>query len=604
MNSGSWLCLFSTLLLAGSVEAESSQDPKEIVFAPITSLEKRAPGTPTFLAIEDLNSDQAPDLLVGYCSKVGLAVYLNNGQGGFREPIRYGTDCISEASVGDLDGDGHLDVVAARRKSPLVMLLFGDGQGRFHRFGRVVARSQVSRIAVGDVNGDSHLDIAAQQNCQKEWKGEEKRLPDCEKLGQLDVFFGNGKGEFPSKTETESPAWVVDLKAADLNQDAVSDLVAWEAEEDNLIPYYGQMNRTLRRGSSIFVGAWAWGRMTVSDLDQDGSPEIVAPRTLSLGNYLNAGELTLVSTNNGKFKVRERLRSQAAPTDVEALDLDQDGDFDLITANLMSQSISIFLQDESGSFESVPALLSEPRPHSLASGDLNLDGAPDIVVGFSGPPFLGVYFSGTGDDGSMAARSSSLTWVEQFRLNPFVWFGTALFVMASLPLLWFLWQRRRILLWNRVTKDRRRQLALEGKRSLAPEKLKKLYQSRPMLFLFLCFLLSTVPHVYEDISKSHYTASTWMILLYLIAFIVTIRWIFHPVVKIGSDHMVLRMPRFQPSLFVLFDQIQEVKSDRLDTLIRLAEGDLRRKMRIWTWLLSRSDRELIRETLEAHVKPS
>ncbi|MCI0635024.1 MAG: FG-GAP-like repeat-containing protein, partial [Actinobacteria bacterium] len=65
-------------------------------------------------------------------------------------------------AIGDLDGDGRLDVVLAKgRHWPLVdRVLFGDGAGGFPRardLGSASDRTYLGRLA--DLDGDGDLDV-------------------------------------------------------------------------------------------------------------------------------------------------------------------------------------------------------------------------------------------------------------------------------------------------------------------------------------------------------------------------------------------------------------------------------------------------------------
>src|SRR3954471_22310647 len=70
-------------------------------------------------------------------------------------------DQISSVAVGDLNGDGTLDIVAGSRGLQSVVY-FNDGHGAFapaRRFSPVT--DLVLSVAVGDLNGDGALDIIA-----------------------------------------------------------------------------------------------------------------------------------------------------------------------------------------------------------------------------------------------------------------------------------------------------------------------------------------------------------------------------------------------------------------------------------------------------------
>ena len=99
-------------------------------------------------------------------------MYRGDGQGTFtRWPLTYSENGKPRANfpldyggvaVGDIDGDGHLDVVAAAHGAGLVAL-FGDGKGGFEvvRKGLPAREFSSQAVALMDVDGDGKLDIAA-----------------------------------------------------------------------------------------------------------------------------------------------------------------------------------------------------------------------------------------------------------------------------------------------------------------------------------------------------------------------------------------------------------------------------------------------------------
>mgnify|MGYP002682764754 CR=1 FL=1 len=71
-----------------------------------------------------------------------------------------GTSPLSVA-LGDVNGDGRLDIVVANRSSNTVSVLIANGAGVFEAAVNYSAVGQPSSVALGDVNGDGKLDIVA-----------------------------------------------------------------------------------------------------------------------------------------------------------------------------------------------------------------------------------------------------------------------------------------------------------------------------------------------------------------------------------------------------------------------------------------------------------
>src|SRR5207237_6223169 len=65
-----------------------------------------------------------------------------------------------EVSLGDVNGDGNIDMAVANHGSSSVALLLGNGDATFHVAGSFAAGGQASAIALGDFNADGKLDAA------------------------------------------------------------------------------------------------------------------------------------------------------------------------------------------------------------------------------------------------------------------------------------------------------------------------------------------------------------------------------------------------------------------------------------------------------------
>ena len=125
---------------------------------------------PIMVAIADVNADSRPDLVVSLRDD-GLACFLGSGLGDALTftaasaglPTRGG--CY-QVAIGDLDMDGHLDILAACIDRGLELYLGGiapAGGWEWSRVGLHLPEGSYSGAALGDIDGDGVLDVAGGQ---------------------------------------------------------------------------------------------------------------------------------------------------------------------------------------------------------------------------------------------------------------------------------------------------------------------------------------------------------------------------------------------------------------------------------------------------------
>ncbi|CAF1065488.1 unnamed protein product [Adineta steineri] len=120
------------------------------------------------LAIGDFNSDGHLDAAFPYqyantyAGELGILFGYSNGTLNGRKVFNIGTSSVlSEITVGDFNGDGHLDVVVCSGVNLGLNVLVGDGNGNFGLQTMTWNQPSGSHVTlnVGDFNGDGYQDI-------------------------------------------------------------------------------------------------------------------------------------------------------------------------------------------------------------------------------------------------------------------------------------------------------------------------------------------------------------------------------------------------------------------------------------------------------------
>jgi hypothetical protein len=130
-------------------------------------------------AIADINGDGNPDIVVANgAGNEGVGVLMGNGDGTFQPVVIYkaGEKFVSSLKLGDVNGDGYVDVVVADcamgqyvcQVTASVSVLLGNGDGTFQEASTYSSGGQTSNmLAIADLNGDGYPDIAV-TNCSPE----------------------------------------------------------------------------------------------------------------------------------------------------------------------------------------------------------------------------------------------------------------------------------------------------------------------------------------------------------------------------------------------------------------------------------------------------
>jgi hypothetical protein len=278
------------------------------------------------------------------------------------------SETSANVSIGDVDGDGHLDIVLAKgRHWPLVdRVLLGDGAGHFkpgYDLGTASDRSYSGRIV--DLDRDGDLDVVISNDS-----------PDP-KL----VYLNDGKGHFTVGSRFGQAAWPTrNATVGDLNGDGLPDIVVANRGEPQSTANYICLNKGAGRFDADCI---AFSRepattITAADFNRDGLIDLAVPHRDGGQSrvYLAGPKGTFDATRTVPFGP-----PNATIRMTEAADLDGDGLLDLVAIDEQAGTAIYFGQKDGRFSAAVVVSGAKPAPYALAVADVNGDRRPDIMVG-------------------------------------------------------------------------------------------------------------------------------------------------------------------------------------------------------------------------------
>ncbi len=218
---------------------------------------------PRSIAIGDLNGDEIPDLAVANITQAPnpnfyVSILLGNGDGTFQSRVNYvaGSGPASIA-MGDLDGDGDLDLAVANIYANDISVFLNAGDGTFQTPVNYAAGTNPSGIAIGDLDADGFLDIAVANG------------------SEVSIFLGNGDGSVGAQTLYATGAGASNVAISDLNSDGFFDLAVSNSQG-------GSVSVLLNAGDGTFLDQNAFNSggnpysVAVGDVNGDGRPDLVS----------------------------------------------------------------------------------------------------------------------------------------------------------------------------------------------------------------------------------------------------------------------------------------------------------------------------------------
>ena len=324
------------------------------------------------VAAADFNGDGRLDLALSsnatrwtgtaYVTEGWVNLLLNNGNdaGGnatFLAATSFGTGtnlAPGALAVGDLNGDGKVDVAAAQTNGLNVTVLLGNGNGTLQTSQNFATGASPGSVAIGDFNKDGKLDLVTANRGSA--------------IGTVSVLLNTGTAgnvSFEAKRDSSITGLPHSVAVGDFDADGNLDLaVTSNVSTPHTFTYYGYygglytgtyytnegfVNVLLGTGTGMFAAPKATlvttnelGDLTVGDLNSDGKLDVVTSDGI-IRPYVDP--TVLIGLGDGTFDAPYYFTADSGPNSVMVADFNRDGAPDVATANIYSSTVSVFLND-------------------------------------------------------------------------------------------------------------------------------------------------------------------------------------------------------------------------------------------------------------------
>ena len=375
-----------------------------------TSLTVTAPVGATYQPISILNN--ATDL-TGYSSEPFIITFTNPFGTGipanfYKPKVDFTTNGGSSVAINDVDGDGKPDLVVTSQGSTISVLRNTSTSGSINAssFAAKVdfaTGTTIYYVAMGDVDGDGKPDLVVANS----------NFVNISVFRNTSTSGSISASSFAAKVDFATGTFPTSVAIGDVDGDGKPDLVVSSAGSSNIsvlrnTSTSGTIDATSFAAKVDFAAGNFPYTVAIGDLDGDGKPDLVSANQ-------NTGNVSVLRNTSTPGSITAAAKVDfpvgTTPRSLAISDVDGDGKPDLVVANSGSSTVSVLLNTSTSgsitaaSFAAKVDFATGASPYFVAIGDIDGDGKPDFVSANNGSPYSISVLRNTSTSGSISAAA-------------------------------------------------------------------------------------------------------------------------------------------------------------------------------------------------------
>jgi len=333
---------------------------------------RRASSLPTTEFLTDLdaldwNADGRADLVATSYSQRALHVYTSNPDGSFGAATVIaiaGTPASSRfrySAFADFNNDGQIDVAIADRSADRLEVALRTSATAFGPVTAIIVGDEPTDVVWGDFDGDGDRDLVVANTLSE----------------SVTILRNNGAGGFGNAiTRNTAGVRPVRVASGDLNGDGFADIVTANSGSPGTVSVFksvvagpGTLDFETLQEQPVTNATG----VTLGDIDLDGDLDIA----------VSSQTRTAILRNNGNFIIGSREDYGFDSKDVALGNADNEPGLDLFAVDYFDRTAIVGFNYGNGILAGpiiVAPLQATLTPETIARGDIDGDGDPDIIV--------------------------------------------------------------------------------------------------------------------------------------------------------------------------------------------------------------------------------